>query len=1287
MEHMSDQSSRENKNTIPVKGISLGRLFEVGFDAGVLSAISQLRIEHPYQDFYVKELRQFKCGAILTRLCDDHSITDLVDRDLLKQWMVDFLRRGWLAGLTFFREYVDTIGKPQHLKIRYLQVDFGGENSFGMRSNAHVSPFLLSSLGLPDVAARSEALSAQYSQQGEFLKADTLLLLEYAPRPQKKRFFLLCVDESIYWAQRMSDLYNIHDIQQVRSRIKSWTNTARSKSFFTRLNIETGQEILDFPTSLRSYFHAFSRTDKESTKMIQAGSYAYSFYQFLLSCGYLNATTQVRFTVAGCSDQQCSTMTVVNENIAVLQACYDIYSEKQKKETPRARRDVLQTIKRNTKRSFPGEGGHAFIENLFSLIAQEVKRRQTDATAGDTPRILSRVYEETLTNFCSTACTLSLEDLKRYGFSNPVGALPFKAAHSDLILKALKDTSIRYLFLTGSPGVGKTHTIIEYLLNECVHKGFLFVYISPRKQVNIDIVKRLQKNGRLRHDDVITLNSTSALIDEYGQETVEYRRNTPLSYPEIAGVRFVPAEKRMEQSQELSHHRNKDQLGRTNDEALDVRSAAKGGVLKSLCLGVKAVMEQQVARCIVATASIQSLKKVEKMDGEDTDTLRHFKTLFEDIYDERDGVVLWERMPKLQARFQHMIFMVDEVTGDEGGVEFVRGMSDLLESRGLFDPRCGINTKFIIADASLVGTDVITQHFSQQKVSPDKVFFKRIHSESVPALSSQPYGEIFPGAVVINANSFPASALCLRYHVSLIIPAKPRLDPIDPGIPAEPSMRDVVYQQQHDIEEKVVAFFEQAGEDQIIVYIQNKARLFQLIDRVEQRLNRGKPDNEESRFQRGRDYLEIHADIAPDEQQAIDNCRDQVRVIFMTSSASRGLSFPKAQHILVDIPRFDLAKNLMEIIQVVYRGRGNDDRDLGKKELTFYFADYVSPLVEQIDIAMQESILHLFNMLLLVKLALLTRIQGYGEMGTDRVQIIPLGGKAISTAFSTFSEAIADVLKALTKEIDRRRTDRNLRDVYDALKQLCTHSDTSVTQELKTRNQQAILSPFMFEALSNPGFFRRIEGGLHHLLDLQLEPIYVEGELLLVPLKDTLVREDHLFRLAQEIQRYANQSLIRKMHAIAVQTNTYTEHLRTSIKVALELLKKIEQTRVDRTQFVRQKSKGTDRYYAIPQSLFTSREAFEDYFKQKKVFNLFSLEDWKGDDNFRSLLGQYLHAYYPIENVVPVASDYDTFPYVLFRSHSLPETRKNRFTERYMFTSNDFNILNVILSREEEGDM
>ena len=46
----------------------------------------------------------------------------------------------------------------------------------------------------------------------------------------------------------------------------------------------------------------------------------------------------------------------------------------------------------------------------------------------------------------------------------------------------------------------------------------------------------------------------------------------------------------------------------------------------------------------------------------------------------------------------------------------------------------------------------------------------------------------------------------------------------------------------------------------------------------------------------------------------------------MTASGSRGLSFPKTKHILVDIPHFQIEKNLMEVIQVIYRGRGEYDQ-------------------------------------------------------------------------------------------------------------------------------------------------------------------------------------------------------------------------------------------------------------------------------------------------------------------------------------------------------------------------
>ncbi|CCQ51412.1 Helicase-like protein [Crocosphaera watsonii WH 8502] len=81
----------------------------------------------------------------------------------------------------------------------------------------------------------------------------------------------------------------------------------------------------------------------------------------------------------------------------------------------------------------------------------------------------------------------------------------------------------------------------------------------------------------------------------------------------------------------------------------------------------------------------------------------------------------------------------------------------------------------------------------------------------------------------------------------------------------------------------------------------------------------------------------------------------------MTSSASRGLSFPNVKHILVEIPRFEVERNLMEVIQVIYRGRGNDEIDKQDKQLIFYLSEQAiydkEKDEEKRKLAIQESIL------------------------------------------------------------------------------------------------------------------------------------------------------------------------------------------------------------------------------------------------------------------------------------------------------------------------------------------
>lgn len=1282
---MNEQEQPPLSSEIPVEPIPLGRLFEVGMNAGILAALFQLPVQFKEKDFYQGELQHFKGSAIAARLCEQHNVIDPVDQLLLRHWMVDFLRRGWLSGYTFLREYLQTIAPSSQVSARYFQANFGGDNSFGLSSDIHLHPYLLSGLG-SRIEMQKEALSSRYKQQGEFLRADTLALFERS-KGKRSSYSILCIDASVYWAKSMKDLYNITDINEIRARLRSITTTARARSVFSRLHIETGQEIFHFPESLRNYFSAFSRTDKESAKMIQAGSYAYSFYQFLLDHGLLTPQDQVLFNVLGWSDQGFGAMAVDLSNVSVLQACYQIYALRKKEHPQRARQEVMRVITRNTKRSFPGPG-HAFIDQLSSIVQQELTRQQTEMTSAQTPLIISHLYEEHFSAFCSTSSTLSAAQLKELHIPNPDRPLPFREAHSRLIDKALRDPEVTTLFLSANPGAGKTYTVIEHLLEACVPQGFLFIYASPRKQVNREIIRRFQEKltGRLRHDAILTLNCSSALIDAYGP-SVEYRRNMPLPDADYFGIRFVSAQEWNASS--LPHSVKKwDRLQRLNDEMLTVGSGSPGGVLRCLCTGIYAAMEQQLARCIVATVSIQSLKKIVSAEKAPGNTLTHFHRLFKGIYNEQDGVVNAQRARQLSRRMHTIIFMVDEVTGDDSGVAFALGLEDLLEKYGLTDPQYGFMTKMIVADASLVGTDIIHQHFTGPLVEPDKIFFKRVESPSLPILSWQSYPTgVFPQAVVINGNSYPAGDLLVRYHISLMCPTRPLHEPVPSEALPLPSMRDVTQQQQHDIEKRVIAFLQQRpANEQMIVYIQNKIRLFSLIEHIEAHLRAQGSNADEgvSCFQRGRDYLEIHADIPSDDQEEIATRRDHVRVIFMTSSASRGLSFPNVRHILVDVPRFDLARNLMEIVQVVYRGRGDDAIDQQRKELTFYLSEYVSPSSGDLELALQESVLHLYNMLLLLKMALLTRIQGFGQMGTDRVQIIPLGGKALSSAASTFGETVAAVLHALTKEISRRRNDGLLREVYTSLKHLCQHTDTEVEQEIKTRTTQAILSPQMMELLSNDGFFRLIERGLHPLLSVEIEPAYVDGEFLIVPLDQTLVSESHQFRLAQEIQRYANRQLIQKMRWITERKSTYTEQVRTPMHLLLELIKQIDAEQVKRTQYLRQKTRGIDRYYALPLSLFTCREALAQYFSSENKRPPSSLEDWRSDDSFLGLLLRYIHARYPVDNVLPVSADYSQFPYILFRSSSLREARRNMFTSRYLLTSNEFTLLNIILSRDDE---
>jgi hypothetical protein len=110
-----------------------------------------------------------------------------------------------------------------------------------------------------------------------------------------------------------------------------------------------------------------------------------------------------------------------------------------------------------------------------------------------------------------------------------------------------------------------------------------------------------------------------------------------------------------------------------------------------------------------------------------------------------------------------------------------------------------------------------------------------------------------------------------------------------------------------------------------------------------------------------------------------------------------------------------LEQNLMEMVQVIYRGRGSDEVDVLKKSLHLYLSESIfydpeaSP--ETREAVIREGSLGFLNFLIVLKTSFMTRIFGSGRIGERHFVVVPVGGKALSVAATAFSDEISGFLR------------------------------------------------------------------------------------------------------------------------------------------------------------------------------------------------------------------------------------------------------------------------------------
>ena len=802
----------------------------------------------------------------------------------------------------------------------------------------------------------------------------------------------------------------------------------------------------------------------------------------------------------------------------------------------------------------------------------------------------------------------------------------------------------------------------------------MFFYISPRLCVNEDTIQKFKnESGSLVFDDMYCVYTSKNVIDSNGgNPTVKYYSNESNRDFSMSGVDFFG-----EGDEETRPRKQRGSINRDSDRKLGYDNQQGTGVIKSLCEAGHALLADGINK-IVITCSTQSLRKLHK--GENS--LKHFRNLFRSVINLHDEVIL-EEMQNLSARIPHIIVMIDEVTGDSNGVEWFHSMKKLVSKLKLFDDDYEFNTKLIVADASLTDVDVVKRHLASTEAEPDKIYCYPVVGERPPLeikldrFFKSSRRNVPNDSAIVNVNSYPAKTIELSYKVFFEVSKINE----DGFIKDNPDMRN------KSLLAEIAAHLEKDDSGQLLVYIQDKQRLKQLISLAKQEI---------PSFQKNKNiYLELHAQVyeSSDRKQLLARKDQDVRVVFMTSSASRGISFPKAKHIIVELPRFQIENNLMEIVQVIYRGRGQfgegENNDRATKKITAYIVEKVFSNPEKSKAGQIVSAANLIGSLLILRTAIMTRITGAGFLGKRKMAMIPIGGKAMYSGGETFSTRIKSFLRQLKSYLRIHPRDRDVKRVLDGLPnflgsakylaQKSPESSNSPKHQKQARNKISL--PFLLE--KGIDFFFGQCSCMADLFDIELDSsIYIDGSLLIMPMNNRTVKVSYKIDPYSQIGKTATQEF---KNALTKISQDYPGNLKNEAFLAIDFIENLQEN-AGVTQHLSDSTNFSDQYLAVPLHFLLADRTLKEAFVESQ--NKEALKGAAGDSNsalshnFRVLLESYVKVLYPASDFLPIGDGYADFPWVIFKSYDLVQMRRSLFSANYCLNSRSLNLLNLILARD-----
>ncbi|MBE9078398.1 helicase [Romeria aff. gracilis LEGE 07310] len=1017
-----------------------GRVFEIAVQRGVLAQLMHqglLLPSHPA----LKEWHEHRIADITKGVNAALKTTDPNAKEWTESGTRHLLVFGYGLGWSTMRACL-AHNAPKQPRIEAiwcpLTLPGAAESPVDVESDQDALAFK-TAFNLPGPADH-DMLQTGYPGRADFL----LWLKSGSPavnrKNQKPQDLILCLEFS---CNALPELADFRTEAPHCDEIHRYARYMESRGVFARVCAEVGGSELKLSHQLADHLKAFSGKDKPLYKLCQASSYTERLVHVLVKQG--------RF-------QRCkaSAIAVTSNGLESISAAF---AEPDADLDPRVQ--LMASLGRayrqaSQRRDISPADLQSEIRLVFNKLVRSLPSdfRKQARQIGETPDLdgpLEFRLTETVEDFYKPMQQLSVEAaiaslqstpaLEQFFGSDPRSHLAsalnqrlslesnitLRNAHAAAVvagLKAAQPGKLNVIALEGNPGIGKTTAVTQFLSEQT--EGYCFLYVSPRVVINRDVTAKLAHNSEGQPRGILTLTSNAKLISAAPQWHEQQTREQPAQRRQIDGAVVVdgvthlkhpicntlfisPDDEQKIDTDIVSSKKYKQSLNEREDS---VRSKERPGVLRTLATSARKLLkENPKVNRLVMTAAIQGYRALKNRT-----TVDALSKLFKNKADTRLGI---QERKAFAQKIPTIIAMVDEVAGDGAGALFCHSLAEWLSEQFIapFEGEdCPFRVVLIISDASLSNEVVLNSYLNSGDRAPDKILIS-------PTAGSAPFRVTgtkmkvglrkYPTLHVMT-NSYPASTLQIDYSI--------RLASITPGLTDDgqlQSIRKAVRDQAgEELLKNAQAEIElalKAGAEQIIYFAQDKAFLRQLRESL---TAGGKEAILPAEQVKVLDQSVPEADRLKLVQEPQ---RDDVRVFLMTSSGARGVSFPKTDRIIASVPRFNVEAALMEVAQLIYRGRGwytdpatgeqrsGDDK---ARRLVMLINDFViDDGATDRDRRWLRQSSDLLTLLVMLRSTIHTRIKGDAGLRRQRIAFVPVGFVGDEELLSLLSTDLRDFLQ------------------------------------------------------------------------------------------------------------------------------------------------------------------------------------------------------------------------------------------------------------------------------------